>query len=67
MVESLDQNTIDLEKRAIVSMVVSKLEKFEGRKTLGELDTASTLKQRCSSDGNADFKSISRFPDLSLL
>ena len=45
MVESLDQNTVDLEKRDIVSIVVSKLEKYEVRKTLEESDTVSTEKK----------------------
>jgi len=70
MVETLNQNTIDLEKRAIVSIVLSRLQNYEGTKTtktVAELDTASTLKNRYSSADNLDFKSISYFPDLSIL
>jgi hypothetical protein len=59
MVESLNQNTIEIERRAIVSMVVAKLETFEGRKAFGDLNTASTFKQQYCSEG----KSVSHFSE----
>ena len=62
MVESLDQNTIEIERRAIVSMVVAKLDKFEGKRAFGDLNTASTLKQQYCSEG----KSVSHFSDYNV-